>query len=204
MSLIRDEQLQRRHTAQDAAAQAAAYRDALLSRPFAEDVSNTWKVTALNSEMQRGRVMGHTALEDAIRRLNPSLLILPDAQPGSNLRHIYRPAPGAGIVHCASYESGHLPEHSVLTYAEDEVYDPNYIHYKGSDFKGGRSPHKRTVRTVHSEAIRGWRTVLIRLRQQRLIEPWKVEALFGRPSYEDGPGYQNWMFWMWGIGKPAY
>ena len=201
--LVRDEALQKRHVQENENENQWEHKFSLYRKEKAGTFEE-WRYTALNTEMQRGRLLAHTDFEDKLKRVNPSLLILGDPH-GRPLRHVYGPGP-AGIRHCCSYGSGKIPEHSILSYSEEELYDPEYLQrgYSGLDFKGGRTPNRKTVKVFHEEAVRGWRTVLVRLKQQGLVDPWRVEAVFGRPFYEDGPGYQNWMFWMWGKGEPAY
>ena len=206
--LIRDEQTQYRQAQQ-------ATREATLERAVEEQkrsigdhVEGTaWEWTELNSALQRGRGMDWTAFEEKLHELRPEMMIWD--HPSAAFRCVYVNDDGA-LKHVTSYHRGWLPEHSIRAGVEDWEYDMSILGegnrgLNGRDFDGRSEPpnRKRVLKKWH-EAIRGWRTVLLRLMAEDVLTVTEVEAKFGKPSKEDGPGYQNWQYYCHGIGEAAY
>lgn len=168
-------------------------------------VINDFDLSPANAERQVGQAMFANKMEERLKRLNANLLF--EVNPfNSGKKALYHIQSGQKIFICA-YENGVMPEHSIMSVKEQEDIHTDFVGakrhinrkdlpgYKISDgdvtWEGGVTPgfHKRQV--IWHEAIRGWRTVLIKLVQHKLASPAQVEALFGidgRPEWASKMG----------------
>lgn len=206
--LIRDEQNQRR-AAQWASQEATLERtvEAEQNQLGVHFENEEWEWTTLNADLMRGRGMQWTQFEHELREVRPDITILD--HPRMPMRCIYVSEDGK-LEHIASYQRAWLPEHSIRSCVEDWEYDWSIMGVGGKGLNGrdfdGKSPapNKRRVIKSWHEALRGWRTILLRLMADGVLTVTEVEAKWGKPSKADGPGYQNWQYYCHGIGVPAY
>lgn len=206
--LIRDEQTQMRQ-AQWASRENTLQRAVQeANNHLGDHIEGTeWEWSELNSALQRGKGMQWSDFEAKLRELRPDLMIWD--HPHMAFRCIYVNDAGK-LEHVASYHRGWLPEHSIRACVEDWEYDWSILGVDGKGLNGrdfdGRStpPNRKKVLKKWHEALRGWRTVLLRLMADEVLDITAVEEKFGKPSKEDGPGYQNWQYYCHGIGEPAY
>lgn len=98
-----------------------------------------------------------------------------------------------GKNYVCPYESGLMPEHSILAQKTEEIWDGTTFHINRKDMpraewipgKGfifderDQRPGVKKIQVPWHEVQRGWRTVLIYLVKQGFLSPAQVEKEFG-------------------------
>ena len=164
-------------------------------------------------EQQVGKSLTHQQLEDKLRRVLPlnikAVDVIPLDKPLSPThRKFVRELPDGTQENIVVYERGLMPEHSVFNIKTEIVRDPTVKHVDRKDLPKWEivpgqgvvfdetvvKPGWKKVVRQWSEQKRGWRTVLIRLIQHRLLSLYDAERLFGsdeRATWAANTGKQN-------------
>lgn len=176
-------------------------------------VVDSLDLSPANSERQIGKAMFAPALEQGLRRLNANLHF--EINPwNTSKKALYHTPAGSQKTFICAYENGVMPEHSIMSVKEQEQPDSEFFFRGLKQSKGkfeinradlpkhrvvnegtpqqevlwedDKTPGFRKTPILWHEAIRGWRTVLIKLVQNRLATPAEVEHIFGadnRPEW---------------------
>lgn len=158
-----------------------------------------------NAARQLGQTYTHEEFERKLAILCPKL---------KAERHPFKPdkrclyiLDARGKIFVCAYENGFLPEHSIFSVKTKEVWDRVTTHINKKDLPKhevtpdgviwhGPLPGFEDVDIPWNEVKRGWRTVLVRLVEERIATPRQVENVFGsdnRPEWKKhlGKGYEN-------------
>lgn len=144
---------------------------------------------------QLGSVMLSSEFEARIKKLCPSLSFIDNHYRQDKRAIGYYDSSGWHTL--VVYEKGYMPERSILRSQEELVPDMSYemqnrrlnrLDMPKGEFVPGKGwiypegtilPGWKKVRHPYGEAVRGWRTVLLRLIHLRQTTPDAVERLFG-------------------------
>lgn len=161
-----------------------------------------------NPEYQLGKSLTDTELETKLRPLLPANCIFIDNPRDATKKAIVRQRPDGTLETICSYERGVMPEHSIMRIQVEDVKDPGTRHIDRADLPkyeyvpgsgivwmdDSPKPGYVRVKKLWGEKTRGWRTVLIRLIQSRLLTLSDAERVFGadiRPQWAAGTGKQE-------------
>jgi hypothetical protein len=140
-------------------------------------------------EKRLGKPLTTEKLEEKLKKVNPNL-VFEFNQFNSSKKAAYLVDRRGKRFICA-YENMVMPERSIMRVNVKEVpEDVTHIDRKdlgpvelvpGRGFvpKSGSNPYIRKVREPFGEAIRGWRTVLIKLVGEGAATPTQIESVFG-------------------------
>jgi hypothetical protein len=155
-----------------------------------------------NYERQLGQKMFSTDLEKRLKKLNPDL-IFEDNPYNPTKKALYVARRGAGKVYVCAYERGIMPERSVMRVKEEVTRDysvqkldrkdlPKHeVTANGIKFEDDALlPGFKKTLIPYGEAIRGWRTVAVKIVEQKLNTPAEIENIFGR---DDTANWANHM-----------
>jgi hypothetical protein len=204
----------------DEQARKEAYQDQV-RRWVAEQTANAVYLndhsqSPANAERQLGRPMSAAELERRLKRVNPNLHF--EVNPyNTTKKAVYRILPNQKKVFICAYENGTMPEYSVFRVKEEEIVQPDFLfgrghldrkdlpafeHKEDSENPLGKiefdptaeKPGFKKVQLPWGEAVRGWRTVTIRLVEAELATPTQIEKEFGssnRAEWARHMGKQN-------------
>jgi hypothetical protein len=162
-----------------------------------------------NLERQLGKRLTPAAFEAQLDRLNLGLIY--EVNPSNATKKaIYQLRPD-GRHYICTYENTLMPEHSIRQLKEDMVRDYDAVDFIKPKidrvdlpksevrdgelkFEGGVPFGMKMVLVPWRELIRGWRTVLVRLVQEKVTSPAAIEAVFGsdnRPEWATYMGKQK-------------
>ncbi len=140
-------------------------------------------------ERQLGHPYTSVDFEARLRKLNPNLIFEhhPYKPDKKCLYHVNR----LGKHFICAYENGYAPEHSVMRTRTEEVWTGQthiikkdlpkgeFVPGKGFIWDSRVTPGFKEVEVPWGEAIRGWRTVLIKLVGNLIVTVSEVERVFG-------------------------
>lgn len=155
-----------------------------------------------NNIKQLGQPMTSADLEIRLRKIVPSNVVF-IAHPFNRTKRAAVRIRAGQTETLVPYESGYMPEHSVLQLVEKEVPDIDVLSRKRSitradlpayEYKNGEfvfdeskpRPGFTKVKSLGREVTRGWRTILIRLILQNIITLADAEKWFGA---DNSPGW---------------
>lgn len=164
-----------------------------------------------NADRQIGQKMFASELELRLKKLSPNLLF--EVNPfNATKKALYHVRRGEGKVFICAYENGVMPEHSIMKVKEELVRDlsvgvpgaplnrkdlPKHEFVPGNGFVFDDTVAPLGFKKVlipWGEYIRGWRTVTIRLVEQKIVTPTQVENIFGadnRPEWARHMGHKD-------------
>lgn len=149
-----------------------------------------------DSLKQLGHYYFSSDFERRLLSLLPSNCAIIDNPYRSGFRAIIRPT-STGFETLCPFESGVIPEHSILQCKEIEIPDPDYIANRRSlqradlpkyEWKEGEGfifddtvvrPGFKRVKQLGREIKRGWRTIIVRLLKAGLLTIDEAERTFG-------------------------
>lgn len=191
--LIKDEQKQAEHAIKTAIesnqSRLAAWED--------DSVRNAVYVTDEefnpgNPQLQMGRAMMPGELERKLTSINPNFIYEVHAR-NKTKKSIYLPVAGEK-KHLVIYENSYMPEHSIMRLVKKDIRDMSVNSLDRKDLpKHEWSPERnewvfddsapmpgmKRVLICDRELVRGWRTVLLRLIQNKYITISDAERVFG-------------------------
>ncbi len=169
-------------------------------------------VSPANFERQLGKVMPSPEMEKRLEKLSTSLVF--EHNPfNRSKKAVYVVRRGEGKVYICAYENGIMPEHSVMRVKEEITRDydavgvgptgrkldrkdlPKYTEVDGKiTFEEEELlPGFKKTLIPYGEYKRGWRTVLVKLVEAKVLTPTQVESIFGadnRPEWASHMGKQ--------------
>lgn len=164
-----------------------------------------YDISTANAERQLGRTMWASELEARLKKLSPGLLF--EVNPTNpSMKAIYKIRDGKKVFVCA-YHNGVMPEYSIMRVRTTMERDYNTWSVDRKDFPKAEAvpsgiykkvnaagdletvpawkfpedtvlPGWRKIQIPWGEAMRGWRTVLVRLVMDGLVSPEQVERVF--------------------------
>ncbi len=139
-------------------------------------------------ERQLGQPFTSLEFERRLKKLNPNLHFeVHPAKPDKKCLYLIDIR---GKQFICAYENGYMPEQSVWRTKDEEIWDGT-THIKKADLPDGEfvdgewmwnskeRPGYTTVKIPYGEAIRGWRTVLLKIIGNFINTPAEVEKIFG-------------------------
>jgi hypothetical protein len=164
-----------------------------------------------NPMRQWGNAMTMEAFEAKLATILPAFVRIFDHPTNPNVRCMHLALPDGTLEYLqVSWGKGLLPEHSIMYTKYEDVPDLSIKEYSARDMpKGefiseeegwkfdtsaGPLPGYKRVETVNAEAVRGWRTVLLKLILLKVITPSQAEIVFGaddRREWANKTGKQN-------------
>lgn len=161
------------------------------------------------SEKQLGRYYNSADFERRLKTILPSncFIISNPYRPGFRAIVRYSNLNSGKYETICPYESGIIPEHSVMQRKEVEIPDPDYISRKRTMERRDLPKHEWVpgqgfvfddttvrpgfikVKQIGREIKRGWRTILIKLLTQKLVTVPDVERIF---SADNTPNWARW------------
>ncbi len=158
-----------------------------------------------NAARQLGRTFTHEEFDRRLQAMDRRLHT--EAHPTNKTKRCLYVLDRRGKTFICAYESGIMPEHSIFSVKTKEVWDGKTHHINKKDLPKcditpegivwhGPTPGMEHVDVPWNEIRRGWRTVLVRLVEERLATPTQVESAFGsdnRPEWRKhlGKGREN-------------
>jgi hypothetical protein len=142
-----------------------------------------------NPQVQMGREMSPKELERRLKKLNPNLQFAINSH-NTTKKYVFCDHNGTKETLCP-YENSTMPERSVLKKKAQEVQDMSVSKIERKDlpratFVPGQGfvfdsllPGFKVIQQPWGEAVRGWRTVLIKLVKMGYLTPAQVEREFG-------------------------
>lgn len=139
-------------------------------------------------ECQLGQPLTSAAFEARLKKLNPNLL--GEIHPTKADKRCLYLIDQRGKQFICAYENGYMPEFSVWRTKTEEVWDGT-THITKADLPKGemvngeweweenKRPGYKYVEIPYGEAIRGWRTVLLKIIGNFINTPAEVERIFG-------------------------
>ena len=160
-----------------------------------------------NDLKQLGQPFTSLDFERRLKTILPSSCIFINNPWRSGFRAVVRVTP-TGQETVVPYESGFLPEHSVMQLVEKEVPDTEVVarnrsisradlpksEWNGKEFTfdEGIRPGYKKIKQLGRELKRGWRTVLIKCLLAKVVTLSDVERVFGT---DDSPTWaQNFKY----------
>lgn len=153
-----------------------------------------------NWEKQKGQELTTEKFEQKLLKIFPTARFATFPR-NTAKRCVYRILPDGTAEFLCAYENGRMTEHSVLLVKEEDILDINptktdavtHIDRKdlprsewdGTQWQFDKSkplPGQKRVRTAAREVSRGWRTVLLKLLEHRVISMSAAEREFGSPN----------------------
>jgi|SRR5215471_2229665 len=133
-----------------------------------------------------GRPLTGAQVRQRLLLLNPALIFEPSTYPGRVCikKWINDPVLGETLHYLCAMEEGLMPEYSILHFIEEEYYDATTL----ATPEGTGLKKTRVKIDEHNPETRGWRTILVRLIEERLISEAGATRLFGLPSMQS----RNW------------
>lgn len=151
-----------------------------------------------NAERQLGKSMTSEAFEKKLRRLSRKLL--PEPHPHKADKRCLYLVDSRGKQFLCAYESGFMPEHSIMKVKKEEVWTgqthinkkdlPKYdLTPEGIVWHSGVTPGFQHIDLPWGELKRGWRTVLLKIIGNFIATPTEVEKIFGVDNTREWKGH---------------
>lgn len=145
------------------------------------EIRDAGHIDKTNAQAQLGRMMLTQDFEQKLFSLNKNLTA--ETFPKDPSKRALYITDQRGKFHLLSYEAVWMPERSVMTYTVKRVPDPKMTRLSAkerpSDDPDALQPGWIEVPVPGREAVRGWRTVLARLVQDKIISAAQVARVFG-------------------------
>lgn len=133
-----------------------------------------------NVQERLGHAMFPAELERRLAKLNPNLAF--EVIPHNVTHRRISIIDGRGKTPLTVFPNSLIPERSIMSYKEVEAPDPEITHLDRKDMprhEGELRPGWRKVQIPWREMKRGWRTVLLRLMEEKVLTLTQVENEFG-------------------------
>lgn len=164
-----------------------------------------------NPQRQWGNALPVEVFESKLATILPPFIRIFDHPKNQNVRCAHLVLPDGTLEYLqVSWTKGLMPEHSIMWTKYEDVPDLMVKSYSARDMpKGefiseeegwkfdtsaGPLPGYKRVTTVNAEALRGWRTVLLKFIVLKVITPSQAEIVFGaddRREWANKTGKQN-------------
>ena len=149
-----------------------------------------------NPLRQWGNALTMEVFESKLATILPHFVRIFDHPSNKSVRCMHLVLPDGTMEYLqVSWAKGLLPEHSVMYTKYEDVPDLSVDSFSRLDLpkhefvsmeegwkfdtSAGPLPGYKRVETVNAEAVRGWRTVLLKLILLKVITPAQAEAVFG-------------------------